>query len=71
MAGLVVSGIGLAVMAALAARFLRRRPDAEPPSVEHAPGEASNGSSQAGPHLSLLRADAEDAQEERRILPPI
>jgi hypothetical protein len=71
MAGLVVSGMGLVVIAALAVRFLRRRPNADPPLAEHASREANGGAPPANPHLSLLRADAGDAQEERRILPPI
>jgi hypothetical protein len=71
MAGLVVSGMGLAVMAALAARFLRRRPDAKPPSAEHGLAGADSGAPSVTPHLSLLRAEAGDAQEEQRILPPI
>jgi hypothetical protein len=63
--------MGLAVIAALAAMFLRRRPEAQPPSAEHASAGADSGSPSASPHLSLLRADTEDGPEEQRILPPI
>lgn len=70
-AGLVVSGMGLAVAAALGAWFVRRRPDSDPPSTEQEPVGVETSAPQPGAHLSLLRAEAGDAQEERRILPPI
>ena len=70
-AGLVVSGLGLAAMAALLAWFSRRRgPDGLPdqggvgaPAVEAEPSDGL-------PRLSLLRAGVEDPSEVRRILPP-
>jgi len=70
-AGLVVSGMGLAAMAALLAWFTRRRgPDGLPdqggvgaPAVEAEPSDGL-------PRLSLLRAEVGDPPEERRILPP-
>jgi len=57
--GLVVSGMGLAALAGLGAWYGRRRPPDDDPA---AMGDA--------PRLSVLRIDAADAQEERRILPP-
>lgn len=70
-AGLVVSGIGLAALAGLAAWFARRRrPDAPIPLADVVPGAIELGSMPATPHLALVRGDAPDAQEERRILPP-
>jgi hypothetical protein len=72
--GLVVSGMGLAALAGLGAWFGRRRtPDDEPPATEEAGqvGEDLETSGRlASPRLSVLRAEAADAQEERRILPP-
>jgi hypothetical protein len=57
--GLVVSGMGLAALAGLGAWYGRRRPpDDDPAAMEDAP------------RLSVLRNEAADAQEERRILPP-
>jgi len=70
-AGLVVSGMGLAVVAALGAWFVRRRPEADPPNAMDVAVEGETGAPQPSPHLSLVRAEAGDAQEERRILPPI
>jgi DNA/RNA endonuclease YhcR with UshA esterase domain len=63
-AGLVVSGMGLAALAGLAAWFGRRRgPDDDQPMAEDQP--------QGGvPRLSVLRVEADDARNERRILPP-
>jgi len=70
-AGLLVSGMGLAAVAAVLAWFGRRpRPapaDAEPgPPAIGPEAELSDGV----PHLALVRADAGAPPEERRILPP-
>ncbi|MEO8251476.1 MAG: lamin tail domain-containing protein [Chloroflexota bacterium] len=71
-AGLVVFGMGLAALAALAAWFVRRRqPDGEPASAAGAPVELETTDALPNPHLSLLRGEVDDAREERRILPPI
>jgi hypothetical protein len=72
--GLVVSGMGLAALAGLAAWFGRRRgPDDDVPVAEEA-GGALDAPETAGPlglpHLSVLRSEAADARKERRILPP-
>ena len=70
-AGLVVSGMGLAALAGLAAWFTRRRrPHGSATIVGLAPGAIEPDPSAPGPHLALVRDDAPDAQEERRILPP-
>jgi hypothetical protein len=69
--GLVVSGMGLAALAGLAAWSGRRRgPDDDRPVA----AEASDARDDAGlppiPRLSVLRVEAADARKERRILPP-
>lgn len=69
-AGLVVSGIGLAALAALAAWFGRRRIGGGQPSAEREPAVPEPATEAPLPHLSLLRVDVPEAQEERRILPP-
>jgi len=69
--GAVVSGMGLAALAGLAAWFSRRRgPDGDPPIGTEAPDAIEPGDVQAAPRLSVLRIEANDAQNERRILPP-
>ena len=71
-AGLVVAGLGLAALAALAAWFgRRRRPGEAWPSSDSSISRLESEVSPASPRLSLLRVEAEEAQEERRILPPI
>nr|MDP9467569.1 OB-fold nucleic acid binding domain-containing protein [Chloroflexota bacterium] len=71
-AGLVVSGMGVAALAALAAWFGRpRRPDDDAARDDPVPGVLEIEAGPPGPRLALLRIDAADAQEERRILPPI
>jgi hypothetical protein len=71
-AGLVVAGIGLAALAALAAWFAHgRRPGEDRPTADASIGRLDAEVSPAAPRLSLLRVEPEDAQEERRILPPI
>ncbi|MGZ6213853.1 MAG: lamin tail domain-containing protein [Candidatus Limnocylindria bacterium] len=72
--GLVISGMGLAALAGLAAWFGRRRgPDDDQPTAEVA-GDAAEAPETAGPlrlpRLSVLRSEAADARKERRILPP-
>jgi lamin tail-like protein len=69
--GLVVSGMGLAALAGLAA-WLRRRPgpDDDPVAVIELPDAPEDAPTQALPRLSVLRSEANDAQKERRILPP-
>jgi hypothetical protein len=72
--GLVVSGMGLAALAGLAAWFGRRRgPDDDQPAAEEA-GDTLEAPETAGPlglpRLSVLRSEAADARKERRILPP-
>jgi hypothetical protein len=82
-AGLVVSGMGLAAVAALLAWFGRRpRPGSDdvagelpvelPVELPFALPVALPGTELPGaiPHLALLRADTEGPSEERRILPP-
>jgi hypothetical protein len=70
-AGLVVSGMGLAALAALVAWFGRRgRPGGATSSDELAPGVPETEATPPVPHLSLLRIEVADAPEERRILPP-
>jgi hypothetical protein len=70
-AGLVVSGMGLVAAAAVLAWFGRRAgptpADAEPITPGIVP---DTGPIDGAPHLALLRADAGDPPEERRILPP-
>jgi hypothetical protein len=69
--GAVVSGMGLAALAGLAAWFSRRRgPDDDPPIGADAPDDVEPAGVQAIPRLSVLRIEANDAQNERRILPP-
>ena len=69
--GLVVSGMGLAALAGLAAWFSRRRgPDDDQPFGAELPELSDEAATQAGPRLSVLRVEADDAREERRILPP-
>ena len=69
--GLVVSGMGLAALAGLAAWFGRRRgPDGDVPVVAEVPRALEQAAAQAIPRLSVLRAEPNDAQIERRILPP-
>ena len=69
--GLVVSGIGLAALAGVAAWFGRRRgPDDDLPALADAPVALDDSATQAPPRLSVLRGKANDAQKERRILPP-
>lgn len=72
--GLVVSGMGLAALAGLAAWFGRRgRPDDDPPAAEEGQEVAEVPASEvvpAIPRLSVLRAEHDYAQKEQRILPP-
>lgn len=69
--GVVVTGMGLAALAGLAAWFGRRRgPDADPPVDADVPDAMEGRVTQALPRLSVLRAKANDARNERRILPP-
>lgn len=70
-AGLIVSGIGLAALAGLAA-WLGRRRRRDRAQLANAPGSGTRegGDEPAIPHLSLLRVDAEESPEGRRILPP-
>jgi Lamin Tail Domain len=69
-AGLVVSGMGLAALASLAAWFGRRAggrgrfDDASEATVGETSGE------EHPPHLALVPIERADAREERRILPP-
>ncbi|HEY8921169.1 MAG TPA: lamin tail domain-containing protein [Candidatus Limnocylindria bacterium] len=61
--GLVVAGMGLGTLAGLLAWFGRRRApddDDEPGSID----------AEGGPRLSVLRAEGNDARNERGILPP-
>jgi hypothetical protein len=69
--GLVVSGMGLAALAGLAAWFGRRRgPEHDAPIGAEMPDALEDAAPNGGPRLSVLRVEANDAQEERRILPP-
>jgi hypothetical protein len=69
--GLVVSGMGLAALAGLAAWFRRRPgPDGEPIGLVELPAAPDDAPTQALPRLSVLRGEGNDAQKERRILPP-
>jgi hypothetical protein len=62
--------MGLAALAGLAAWFGRRRgPDGDVPVVAE-PRALEQAAAQGIPRLSVLRAEANDAQNERRILPP-
>ena len=70
-AGLVVSGMGLAAVAGLAAWFGRRRRDISPsPPGDAEPATLEPIAESSLPHLQLLPTEVADAQEERRILPP-
>jgi hypothetical protein len=69
--GLVVAGMGLGALAGLAAWFGRRRgPDDDQPNGMEVPDPLESLATQAGPRLSVLRVEANDARNERRILPP-
>jgi hypothetical protein len=71
--GLVVSGMGLAALAGLAAWLGRRGPDDDPSvaSERHdEPEEPAISGPTPIPRLSVLRAERDHAQKERRILPP-
>ena len=72
--GLVVSGMGLAALAGLAAWLGRRRgPDDDPSAVAEShdePDEPEKSAATSIPRLSVLRAERDDAQNEQRILPP-
>jgi hypothetical protein len=69
-AGLLVSGMGVVALAALAAWFGRRRLGMGDPTAERDPAAPEPAPDASLPHLSLLRIEAEEAPEERRILPP-
>jgi hypothetical protein len=69
--GLLVSGMGLAALAGLAAWYGRRRgPDDDAPEAEAAAEGDLSTATPAVPHLSVVRVEAADAQKGRRILPP-
>jgi hypothetical protein len=69
--GLVVSGMGIAALAGLAAWFGRRRgPEHLEPIGAETPDPLEATASHGGPRLSVLRVEPNDAREERRILPP-
>jgi hypothetical protein len=69
--GLLVSGMGLAALAGLAAWYGRRRgPEDDAPEAEAAAEGDLSTATHAVPHLSVVRAEAADAQKGRRILPP-
>jgi hypothetical protein len=72
--GLVVSGMGLAALAGLAAWTGRRRPPDDDPSATEVGREAAefatSDAPRRAPRLSVLRTEAADARKERRILPP-
>jgi hypothetical protein len=69
--GLVVSGMGLAALAGLAAWFRRRPgPDDDPADLAEPSPASDDVPTQALPRLSVLRGEGNDAQKERRILPP-
>jgi Lamin Tail Domain len=69
--GLVVSGMGLAALAGLAAWFRRRPgPYDDPAGVAELAAAPDDAPTQAVPRLSVLRGEGNDAQKERRILPP-
>lgn len=69
--GLVVSGMGLAALAGLAAWLGRRRaPDGDVPGADEVTEGGMSVAPEAVPHLSVLRVEAADARKRRRILPP-
>jgi hypothetical protein len=71
--GLVVSGMGLAALAGLAAWLGRRGPDDDPLAAAEGPEQPEVPGIPVAtsiPRLSVLRAAPDDAQNERRILPP-
>jgi hypothetical protein len=71
--GLVVSGMGLAALAGLAAWLGRRGPDDDPSAGAEGPEQPEVPGIpvvKSIPRLSVLRAVRDDAQKERRILPP-
>jgi lamin tail-like protein len=69
--GLVVSGMGLAALAGLAVWFRRRpSPEDDPAGVAETVAEPDDAQTRALPRLSVLRGEGNDAQIERRILPP-
>jgi hypothetical protein len=72
--GLVVSGMGLAALAGLAAWLGRRRgPDDDPSTLEpglEQPELPELTVARSIPRLSVLRGEPGDARKERRILPP-
>lgn len=69
--GLAVSGMGLAALAGLAAWFRRRPgPEDDPTGVAETAAEPDDAPTHALPRLSVLPREGNDAQNERRILPP-
>ena len=66
-----MSGMGLAALAGLAAWFGRRRgPEHDEPIGTEMLDQLAEAAPHGGPRLSVLRVEPNDAQEERRILPP-
>jgi hypothetical protein len=69
--GLVVSGMGLAALAGLAAWFGRRSdPEGDLPHEEAAAEAGLSTSPEGVPRLSVLRVEGRDERKGRRILPP-
>lgn len=69
--GLVVSGMGLAAIAALAAWFGRRtRLDPPPADANERDADPGAPAPDSLPRLAVLRAEPAAARKERRILPP-